>query len=312
MAGAMAVFVGEVHSEALGLNASNDLGVRVGIYEGQMVDLHPESRSMIAAAYEMDDCPTEVLLNRSKLVDIDIKEKKRASQRFVILKDFIERLDKHGGMRQYSDFERKMARLIQQIMLQNPQLASGEGIQNLTYNGENLADYILRNIPFDFDEVTEQHNAIACVKELGRFDSERNGDEIKQCEKILKRLSGKADPKSVERREEFEAKIRALREQINCSYSFNEALANAQKTLERTHGKEIEDGYNLIPKASAVCYEMSGGTRGSMTAVGLAALYRDKLLVCNNFVEVFVVIVSICIVPPNTAGRDGNRAARNQ
>lgn len=288
----MAVFVGDVHSSVFGLSDAQGIYETRGTYEGQSAKLHTQSKSMLELAYEMDDCPTDARINRDRLIKRDIKDKKKANAKRDILKSFVNKLDRNRPTQQYTDYERKLNRLKQQVMLQNQQKSRGDG-NKLTFDGEPLDEYILRDIPSQFDEVTEQDNALSYLLELEDFETASNEDEIAQCEKMLLRLEGSTDNKSIQRREEFLAKIQFLIEQIALSSDFKEALLKARKALRKIHGQEIEDGYNLIPKAADLMNGdvMIGGRQ--MSSVDIAALYRDKILCCDNFFEAFSVIMMI-------------------
>jgi hypothetical protein len=48
----------------------------IDVYEGQRADFHPESKSAVELVYQMDDCPTDINLQRDKITKRDIKDKK--------------------------------------------------------------------------------------------------------------------------------------------------------------------------------------------------------------------------------------------
>jgi hypothetical protein len=282
--------------ETFALGGSGEIYAAKGAFEGQSVDWFPKSKSMLEAAYEMDDCPTEARINRDKLVKRDIKDKKKAAAKQRILTSFVNKLDRNRGGDRYSEYERKLMRLKQQVMLQNQNSGrGGSSSKALTYDGENLADRILRDIPLDFDEVTEQDNALEYLQEAEDFEADSNKEEIAQCKKMLARLEGRHDAKSQERISELMAKIRDLEEQIYFSSSFKQALSSAQKKLRDVHEKEIEDGYNIIPKVVDLMKNPLKIGGKQLTAVDLAAIYRDKILCCSNFLEAFAALVSICM-----------------
>ncbi|MDR2779431.1 MAG: hypothetical protein LBB16_04105 [Puniceicoccales bacterium] len=265
-----------------------------GVYEGQRADLHPESKSMLELAYEMDDCPTEARLVRDKLTKRDIKDKKKATEKKKILTSRINKLDKNRDPRAYEEYERKFNRLKQQVMLQNPQFGQGHGSGQLTYEGEPFSAYVLRNLPMDFDEVTEQDNVLEYLLKLEEFEAASNEEEILQCEKMIRRLEGQPDEKSQARIEEFSKKIHSLQEQIHFSAFSREAINEALQNLRNIHGQEIKDGYNIIPKAADLLNgSLTIGGR-QLSAVDVAGIYRDNILCCENFLEVFSVITAIC------------------
>ncbi|MDR2650904.1 MAG: hypothetical protein LBC68_01125 [Prevotellaceae bacterium] len=265
-----------------------------GVFEGQEVDLHPKSKSMLELAYEMDDCPTDAALVRDKIIKRDIKDKKKSTEKRKILALRISKLDKNHNPRAYEEYERKFNRLKQQAMLQNPQFREGESSEQLTYEGEPFSDYVLRNLPMDFPEVTEQDNVLEYLLLLEDFEASSNGEEISQCEKMIKRLAGQPDAKSQQRIEEFSQKIHSLQEQIQFSTFARRSIGEALQDLRKIHGQEIKDGYNIIPKAASLlggAFTIGGK---QLSPVDIAAIYRDNILGCENFLEAFSVIISIC------------------
>ncbi|MDR0742498.1 MAG: hypothetical protein LBE98_03470 [Puniceicoccales bacterium] len=268
-----------------------------GGYEGQEVDLHPKSKSMLELAYAMDDCPTDAVLVRDKLSDRDVKDKKKAMEKRKILTVRINKLDQNRDPRAYEECERRFHRLKQQVMLQNPQFEEGENGGQLTYDGESFSAYILRNISMDFPEVTEQDNVLEYLLQIEDFEASANGEEILQCEKMVRRLEGQSnaqDAKSQQRVEEFSRKAHSLQEQVQFSAFVRRSLGEALQDLRKIHGQEIKDGYNLIPKAASLLGGafVVGGKQ--LSSVDVAVLYRDSILGCENFLEVFSVITKIC------------------
>jgi hypothetical protein len=304
----MAVFVGDIHSSVLGLYGADEILRESGVFEGQKADLHSKSKSMLELAYEMDDCPTDSRVNRDKLIQRDIKDKKKASEKQKILTHYVKRLDRYRETHSYTDYERKLARLKQQVMMQNRGSDGAKGERKLTFDGEDLASYLLRNISTDLDEVTDQDNVLEYLQELEDFESESNKSEIQQCKKMLLRLEGaleageldsKATSKYMAKIAELNAKILAMEEQIYFSSSFKQTLASAQKALRKSHGKEIEDGYNIIPKASELLKGKINIGGRQLSAVDVAAIYRDKILCCENSYEAFVALVEMCMLTPS-------------
>jgi hypothetical protein len=285
----MAIFVGETHAQALGLDGANLLEV-FGNYMGQKVDLHTNSKSMLELAYEMDDCPTDALVTRDNLVKRDIKDKKKATAKLKRVQFYVNRLDKQRGTQQYMDYEKKLNRLKQQIMAQN-QSSGSSG--KLTYEGEKLSEFLLRNMSLTFGEPTDQDNVLEYLQEMEEFECASADGEIEQCYKMLARLSERTDEKSMERIAEFTAKVQLLREQMDFSGLFRTCLMEAQNMLREFHGREIEDGYNLIPKASDLLKRPMRIGGKEISAIELAAIYRDKILCCENFFEVFSAIIDI-------------------
>lgn len=286
----MSVYVGESHSAALGLGGIQDASVEGGRFEGQEVTLHGESKSMLELAYEMDDCPTDARVNRDHLIKRDIKDKKKATEKRKLLSKYVDRLDKTRGSQQYVDYEQRMNRLKRQAMMQNGQ--SGTYGDNLSFDGEDLAEYILRNISSSFDEVTEQDNALAYLNESEDFDEKSLNEQLAVCQKMLLRLEGCSDEKSIIRRNEFKSKINSLNDEIAFSKSYKKSLERALSMLEDTHGQEIKDGYNIIPKAVDMMIG-HGGADKVLSASELAIFYRDKVLCSDNVFDVIASIVEI-------------------
>ncbi|MDR0693546.1 MAG: hypothetical protein LBF49_03190 [Puniceicoccales bacterium] len=283
-----------VSLSVFGSNETQAVFFEQGVYEGQRADLHPESKSMLELAYEMDDCPTEARLVRDKLTKRDIKDKKKATEKKRILTSRINKLDQSRDPRAYEEYERKFNRLKQQLMLQNPQFREGEGSKELTYEGEPFSAYLLRNLPMDFHEVTEQDNVLEYLLQIEEFEASSNEEEILQCEKMIKRLEGQPDAKSRERIEEFSQKIHSLREQIQFSTFARQSIGESLQNLRKIHGQEIKDGYNIIPKAASLLNGTLTIGGKQLSSVDIAAIYRDNILCCEDFLEVFSTIVVIC------------------
>jgi hypothetical protein len=288
----MSVFVGAVHSDAFGLAAS-EVVRDSGVYEGQKADLHQKSGSMLEAAYKMDDCPTDAHVHGDKLIARKVKDRKKVTEKKRILVNRVNRLDKHRGSDAYSSYERRFNRIKQQVMMQNQQAGRGGGDRELNYNGEKFADHVLRHLSEEFPEVTDQDNVLEYLQELEDFEEGSNQDEIAACEKMLTRLEGSDDPKAQARMADISKKLQQLHDAIYFASAFRQTLASAQRTLRKSHGKEIEDGYNLIPKASDLLRGTLRIGGMEMSATEFAAIYRDKILSCNNFYEAMASIIDI-------------------
>jgi hypothetical protein len=271
---------------------------QVGTLEGQRATWKGNSESMLEAAYKMDDEVKESRVVRDKLLDRDIKDKKKNTKRTKIIHLNVQKTDPMHGTQKYLDFESVLKRIKQQVALQN-QWASRDGessnltndgkSRSLTYDGEELDMYMLRTIPVHFDEVTQQDSALGCSIELADFDSDCAKEEVAQCKKMLLRLENNTDEKSIKVAEEFKAKIETLEKQISLESAFKDALSKAREGLRNSHGKEISDGYNIYPKAVA----LSKLIEGTMPISDIVAVYRDKILCCDNFQEVFTYIVDM-------------------
>ncbi|MDR1401801.1 MAG: hypothetical protein LBI81_02490 [Puniceicoccales bacterium] len=307
----MATYTGEIHAAAFGFDMSDGIRDREidsqvtleGPYEGAKADLHEDSKSMIALALEMDDCPTDDRINRDRLVDRDIREKKKVAEKQKIFSFYINRLDRHRGTKRYSDYENKLNRLKHQITFQSLKSPGKTGEKNLTFNGEDLAEFILRDLSLDFDEVTEQDNVLELLQKLEDFECEAIRGEIVASKKMLRTLQGKENANFNRRIEDLKEKIQTLEEQVSYSPLFKQAFADAQKKLRKSHAREIEDGYNLIPKAADLLNDplMIGGQQ--LSAMDFAAVYRDKILCCNNFLEAFLAIIDMCRVSPDSSSQ---------
>ncbi|MDR1413853.1 MAG: hypothetical protein LBI56_02875 [Puniceicoccales bacterium] len=298
----------QIRGEIFGANISEILEMPGISYEGQKVSLCPQAKSILELAYEMDDCPDDSRLIRghTNIIERDIKDKKKAEKRQKTLDYYVNRLDPNRATREYTDYERRLHRLKQQVMLQNSKFFEGTSKKGLTFNGESLSEYLLSELSRDFDEVTDQDNLLEYLQAMEDIESEANSEETQASKKMLERLQESGDVKYQSRIEDLLRKIHSFEEQIRYSPLFREALVDAQKKLRKSHEQEIKDGYNLIPKAANLLASplMIGGKQ--IAATDLAAIYRDKILSCNNFWEAFLAIVSICRGSSNSSSRSNS------
>ncbi|MDR2603655.1 MAG: hypothetical protein LBC11_03835, partial [Puniceicoccales bacterium] len=104
--------------------------------------------------------------------------------------------------------------------------------------------------------------------------------------------------RSQERIKEFYQKIHSLREQIQFSTSARQSIEEALQSLRKIHGQEIKDGYNIIPKAANLLNGTLTIGGKQLSSIDIAAIYRDNILCCENFLEAFSTIVVICYGNP--------------
>ena len=298
MSGTVAVYNDSVHMSAFGLSEANEVAGPHGNFDGQKVDVHPKSKSQVELAYEMDDCPTDTRASRDKLTKRDVLDKKKANEKSKILKHYIKRLETPRSLQQYTDYEKRLNRLKQQVALQNQSMGRNEGEEEnaqLSYEGENLKDYLLSDISRDFNEVTEQDNVLECMAAIQEFEADVSSEELEQCDKMLQRLDGLPDS---DKKQQRVADVKAMKSQLvknrTLAKQFRTALLTAKGDLNEVHKQEIQDGYNLIPKAAGLVNGVFTVGGKDMSAIDVAGMYRDLILTADDFFEVFSAIIQIC------------------
>jgi hypothetical protein len=90
---------------------------------------------------------------------------------------------------------------------------------------------VLEGTVKSFDGVTEQDNALEYMEALQDFEAENAEAEMRQAEKMLKRLEGRTDKRGLGRQKDFQDKL---------SKRFKRELASAKETLRRAHGQKIK------------------------------------------------------------------------
>jgi hypothetical protein len=290
-------------------------------YDGCQVKCHTESKSPIEAALEMDDCPKDTRINQDKVSKRDFEDKKKATERKKLLAEYVGRLDKRvnphrdteSNPHRYTEYEHKLNRLKQRFMQQNEHVFANMGrrddsdgaVRDLmagilftaedssVYSLGDLPKYVLMDISSEFYEVTEQDNVLGYLVSIEDLHESSCDSEIRRCKDMLLRLEGRTDPYGVERREEWEAKLKDLETTKKFSPIFKQILSEAREELRKAHGQEIEDGYNIIQKASDVVDGTFCLGGNQLSPVDIGSFYRDKLITCKDCSEAFSFIASI-------------------
>jgi hypothetical protein len=287
------LYIGEVHSGALGLERMQEAGGPqvCGDFRGQEVRLNPKSKSLIAQADELDDYVVVRRKDPPKLKNRKISDRKKVAGKNRLLHQYVCRLDKQQGSRQYQDYEAKLKRIKQMatIQMMERSMHGGEFEQEgVTFDGKPLAELLLQEATEMFGEVTEQDNALEYMEALEDFETEHAETEICQANKMLKRLEGRVDPKGISRQKDFREKVRDLSIQAKFSKLFKRELATAKANLRSAHGQEIQDGYNLIPKATdlfaSLAEKSSGRYEGDQARI-VSNAYQQALC-ASTLVEV--------------------------
>ncbi|MDE6431799.1 MAG: hypothetical protein K2L13_00170 [Opitutales bacterium] len=281
-------YSGAIHSETFGINELSDAEISVrGEYRGQDVVLHPKTKSPIEQASEMEEYVIIRRQEKPKLRAREIRDKKRVAAQRQLLYQYISRLDRREGRRQrsnqqYQDCEAKLKRLRQRIKARFTEGSADE----LSIDGRDLAEIILEEVADIFSDVTEQDNFLQYFLERINIESAEAESEIRQAGKMLKRLEDRTDGKSVNRRTELQQRVEDLKDEITFLARFSEKLKEAVGILHNIHGQEIEDGYNLIPKATDLFASFVDGkfSADGDSARDIANLYQ-KALCINNLSE---------------------------
>jgi hypothetical protein len=74
---------------------------------------------------------------------------------------------------------------------------------------------------------------------------------------------------------------------------FKQILTEAKGDLRKAHGQEIDDGYNMIPKAAEMLKGPFSAGGQQFSAVDIGAFYRDKILTCEDCYTAFAAIIFI-------------------
>jgi hypothetical protein len=206
----------------------------------------------------------------------------------------VRRLDKQQGSRQYQDFEARLRRLGQRAtiqMMERSLHASSSEEDGVSFDGRDLADVILEEAATIFGELTEQDNALEYMEAAVDFEAECAEEEMRQANKMLLRLEGDQGERMLSRKEDFKENIKASEAQLKVSGLLKRELARAKTTLRSIHGQEIEDGYNLIPKATELFASLVGKKAKNFEnteARQISRLYQ-KALCAKNLVDVMDV-----------------------
>ncbi|MDR2435952.1 MAG: hypothetical protein LBD33_01395 [Puniceicoccales bacterium] len=256
-------YVGPVHANALDLGEAEGVdspSIR-GDFRGQEVRLNPHSKSLVEEADELDNYIVVRRKDPPKLKTRKISDRKKINGKNRLLFQYVRRLDKQQGSRQYQDFEARLRRLGQRAtiqMMEHNLYSSSSEEDRLSFDGRDLADMVLEEAAETFSELTEQDNAVEYMEALVDFEAECAEAEARQASKMLMRLEGRTDKRGLDRQKDFQDRLRDLSAQAKVSKLFKKELALAKAALRSAHGQEIEDGYNLIPKATDLFASFAG------------------------------------------------------
>jgi hypothetical protein len=164
----------------------------------------------------------------------------------------------------------------------------------IAYDGRFIADMVTEDVAEAFSEVTEQDNALEYMEALEDFETDHAEEEIRQAEKMLQRLRGRTDKKGVDRQKDFNDRVKDLSAQVEFSKLFKKELALAKAALRQAHGQEIEDGYNLIPKATDLFASLTGQKAKDLegTEARLVSKTYQQALCASSLAEVMDVTFS--------------------
>ncbi|MDR0351566.1 MAG: hypothetical protein LBH49_02880 [Puniceicoccales bacterium] len=248
-----------------------------GSYHGQEVKLHEKTLSAIELADKMDDFAATKIKPREPIKNRKIETKKKIKEKEKILSKVANRLGCFQDTNKYKNFESSMRRLMNRSLLEDDPKSEAS-----------IKDIILKQAAEDFGEVTEQDNVIQYALEAEELEQFSAETELKQVEKMQKRLDGRTDSFATQKRQELGEQAKSIKASINASKLFQDELGAAQIKLHKHHGKEIKDGYNLIPKAAELLKEQQlAGQNKDMNPTALAADYRDEVLQMNNPLDLF-------------------------
>jgi hypothetical protein len=291
-------YVGSVHASALGLEELEDVDssdVR-GDFRGQEVKLNPKSKSLVEEADQLDDYVVVRRKEPPKLKARKVSNRKKIEGKHKLLHQYVRRLDKQQESRQYQDFEARLRRLKQRAIIQMMEhsLYASPEEERVSFDGRVLADMVLEDAAETFNEPTEQDNALEYMEALVDFETEHAEAEMRQANKMLQRLEGRTDRRGLDRQRDFQDRVKDLSAQIKFSGLFKRELAIAKATLRNAHGQEIEDGYNLIPKATdlfASLTEQKAKNFENTEARQVSRLYQQALC-ANSLAEVMEISFS--------------------
>jgi hypothetical protein len=270
-----------VETNSISLNTFIDsltqAGEVTGSYTGQEVKLHEKTLSAIELAGKMDDFAATKAKQREPIKNRKIETKQKIKEKEKILSKVADRLGGFQDKDKYKNFESSMRRSMNRSMLEGDQKSEGA-----------INNSILKQAAQDFGEVTEQDNVIQYTLEAEELEQFSAETELKQVEKMQKRLDGRTDSFATQKKQELSEQAKSIKASINASKLFQDELSTAQAKLHKHHGKEIKDGYNLIPKAAELVKEQqAAGQNKDMNPTALAADYRDEVLQMNNPLDLF-------------------------
>lgn len=224
----------------------------------------------------------------------DGSDKKRCNgidknkQQNKLLEDCVNRLDSTKGGLQYKEFGEQLSRLQNKCQLtyfENKNQKSTGLEKDTLYNGQTLEDVILGAVDVSFDEVTEKDNALQYAYELNNLDTQSIESQVDKTKEYIDKLSKKGDSASAKKIVELREQVVELENEVEFKKVFSENIKKAREKLQKTHGAEIKDGYNLIKKASDLFKKRTDMSGKSLTATDFAKMYID-LLQLNTPIDV--------------------------
>ncbi|MDR2812488.1 MAG: hypothetical protein LBB05_01700 [Puniceicoccales bacterium] len=261
------------------------IGHTEGIYRGQPVTIVQDaSPSAIQLASHIAGFEATKQKLREPLLNRHIVSKKVFREKEKILATYTERL---GQMKQSRRYKETYADLARQRY--KPEYREEE-------NQDALRDILLYKVAENFGEVTEQDNVLEYALATHALERETLEVEITQVKKMIDFFSNPPPHTrnigfANSERMKWNEKLIALEDSLKTSDSFKTQLLRARELLQKTHKREIRDGYNLIPKAAAILNQRYGDGGATESAVSFAATYRDEVLGMANPLDVFETFI---------------------
>ncbi|MDR2577042.1 MAG: hypothetical protein LBC42_03295 [Puniceicoccales bacterium] len=144
---------------------------------------------------------------------------------------------------------------------------------------------LLRMAMAESKSTAEQHNFLSCAKACVEEDIAAYASQQSAAESLLEQLQGKTDDVSKKKLKRTQNYLEANKKQMTSARSLRDQLQSLLGHMRKNDGRRIDDGYNLIPKASAVVAKMapSAGVAGAE----LASNYREEVLTMKNSSDFF-------------------------
>ncbi|MDR0741126.1 MAG: hypothetical protein LBF34_05465 [Puniceicoccales bacterium] len=256
-----------------------------GTYRGQsVVIVQDSSPSAIQLASNIAGLEATKQKLREPLLRRYIVSKKVFREKEKILITYTERLGQGKQSRHYKEVYADLSRQRYKPEYQNEE------------NQDALRDILLYKVAENFGEVTEQDNILEYALATHTLERETLEVEIAQVKKMIDFFSNPPIHTinvgfTNSERMRWTEKLSALEDSLQRSDAFKTQLLRARELLQKTHKKEIRDGYNLIPKAAAILNQQYGDGSAPESAVSFAATYRDEVLGMTNPLDVFETFI---------------------
>ncbi|MDR2372306.1 MAG: hypothetical protein LBD60_04115 [Puniceicoccales bacterium] len=256
-----------------------------GTYRGQsVVIVQDSSPSAIQLASNIAGLEATKQKLREPLLRRYIVSKKVFREKEKILITYTERLGQGKQSRHYKEVYADLSRQRYKPEYQNEE------------NQDALRDILLYKVAENFGEVTEQDNILEYALATHTLERETLEVEIAQVKKMIDFFSNPPIHTinmgfTNSERMRWTEKLSALEDSLQRSDAFKTQLLRARELLQKTHKKEIRDGYNLIPKAAAILNQQYGDGSAPESAVSFAATYRDEVLDMTNPLDVFETFI---------------------